>query len=301
MNAKQRIFKIVSAEDILGRLSLRDFLGVCTKVMTDDELEALLEERQGTAQVNIPTQFPMPDVIKEEPEPAPEQDAPKRKPRIKDETTWGLILSQKDEFLLKSIENQTGHAMSHIATIVYSMMDKGLVTRRRDPSCRRVQYLYKVTANKEAEVSPAEPPKPVPKPKAEPVTQPPRKEEPKGPRGISWRDLYDRPDVVECIYKDLYNRMHRCLENMGQYDIKELLLKNFPEFKQLYDLGPNDVRLMVAGRELLDYLTDSNPTGKIRKYDCSVIMKDSKGTYKARPSEMSRYAKAKGWGSNESI
>lgn len=298
MNAKQRIFRIVSAENLLGRLSLRDFLGICTKVMTDDELEALLGERQEAIQVSTPIQLPPPDIIEEEPEPAPEpapeQNTPKRRSHAKDDTTWGLILSQKNEFLLKSIADQTGHAMSHVATMVYSMMDKGLVTRRRDPNCKRVKYLYKVATDKKAEVSPAEPPQPAPKPKAEPAPNPPKKES-KGLRGITWKDLYERPAVVEYIYKDLYNRMHKCLENMGQYDIKELLLKHFPEFRLLFDLGPNDVRLMVAGKELLDHLTDINPTGKAKKYDCSVVMKDSKGTYKARPSEMSRYAKARGW------
>lgn len=355
MDTKKRIFGIVSAEELLSRLSLREMLTLCTEVMTDDELRALMENPEIIYKPYMPrtkTEASAPKKPADEPEqkvaealtqtekllkrmkdgekhlncefssltipkktteeikvfqeePKKEETTPARdytntiqveklkeyqhnRKKVNDEKIKKAILSERFAFSIPEISERSGFSYATIKNMVTEMLSNGELENAERPESKKGKF-YRVKKVAE-ETKPAEPVIEVPKT----IYARKKEAEKKGPKDITCNDLYQMPKVIECIYRELYTRMRKCMDNMGQYDIKELLEKNFPELRLNYNLGTNNALLMHAGKSLMDYLTSVNIGGKPRRYDCTVVMREN-DTYKARPSEMKRYAKAKGW------
>lgn len=104
---------------------------------------------------------------------------------------------------------------------------------------------------------------------------------------VACQDLYHTPNLLDCVLKELYRRMMACEDPaMGQYDVKELLYKEYgAKLEEKYDLGPNQTHLMTAGHALMDYMATHT----------EYVRKNMNGTYVARHATIKQLARARGW------
>ena len=319
MNSKEKIFSIVSAEELLNRLSLRETLQICTEVMTDDELSALFSDidEKISIEVEIPEtekEEKVKETIKEEtPKEVRKENLPdtkkKTEPAKRTRSRKGTyshkrileledkILGLKGTFTIKMIQNGfingETYGRSTVDNAIHSLKIKGLIDFKTIGSSERHYWVVKPETKKQ------EPPKEEPKPaKEEPKQEEPKKQENIQPvkkpevvkivkkPEVTCKDLYNTPNLIDCILKELFLRGKHVMEPMGQYDIKELLYKHFGEkLSEKFDLGVNNVNLMHAGHALLEYLSQHGEH----------VRKNINGTFSARANSMKQLAKAKGW------
>ena len=369
MNSKKKIFDIVSAEDLLNRLSLREALRICADVMTEDELAMLIsmpEQRTECRNEAIKqlSHQPRPAItyvhIKNKPDaemskaPAPAEESAEdislpdkkvQKPvevkkeliRTKENSGHKAILALADELLyydkeftlqmvmdgeingkkytkstangaVREIQFKVDKSRKHSSMIWYKVkpefLKKKPVEEIKPEPKPEVKPEVKPEPKPEVEEIPKpevkpevkEIPKPEPKPEVKEIPKPEPKPEVKVEKkkeiviskkpAIACQNLYHTPNLLDCILEELYRRMVKCEDAMGQYDIKELLYKNFgTKLEEKFDLGPNQTHLMTAGRALMDYMATHS----------EYVRKNVNGTYIARHSTIKQLARARGW------
>ena len=111
---------------------------------------------------------------------------------------------------------------------------------------------------------------------------------------ITMKDLATNPCIVRAIYKELYDRMVRVKNPIGQHDLKDLLYRNCgQELSKKYYLGDNQCILMREAHALLCAMCDDREYYH-SKFGC-IVKRNQEGTFQARPGPMNAYAHSKGW------
>ncbi len=304
----------------VGKLTTKEFLQLTQLMENKAEAKEVPAPEPKAAPVTEPVQE-----VKEEIVSQPKTKKQKEKPSVEiDNHLKEGILAKKGEFTVKDvmdgkIDGKT-HPRCRADRILKQLIKEGRVTCKQFGNLRLAAYNVVRSPAAEPETvvksgnqtvigtrtfmidpvqTPAQPqkqpqkpaesketPKVVSKPVQDQIklTKPPK---------ITLADLWGDRDVVNGIYKELYTRMRKVKDPIGQHDLKDFLMRSFESRLTKYDLGPNNVYLMTEAHNLLKKMANDMryyPVG----YGC-LVKETEDGTFMARPSEMKHYAKAKGW------